>query len=63
MGHPGQGICERFWGDITNIGNFMELKINQTYRKEKELRECENVGSGQVQSAEARASPKGAGKG
>jgi len=27
LGHPAQGTCERFWGKISNAGNFVELKV------------------------------------
>ena len=62
MGNHGQDICERFWGDITNIENFMELEINQTRRKTKKPQEWRNDDPSQVQIAEAWTPPKSAGE-
>jgi len=62
MGHPGQGVRKRFWGKIPDFRNFMELKIYETRGRRKKLRECGNGDPSQVESTEAWAPPKSAGK-
>jgi len=63
MGHPGQGIHERFWGKIPNIRNFMELEIYKIHGGRKKLQECGNRDPSQMQSTEAWAPTKSAGQG
>ena len=52
LGHLGQGICKCFWRE-PNIKNFMELEINKTCGKKKDLWDCGNGNPTQVQIVEA----------
>jgi hypothetical protein len=55
LSHPRQGIHECFWGEISKLRDVMELKIYESRRRKKKLRECRNGDPSQMQGTEAYA--------